>query len=241
MAESDRYSSEAFARARQRIVLALDVDTLDEALALSERVRAYVGTVKIGLELYLAEGPRSVAVLRSIGLEVFLDLKLHDIPTTVERSARVVGGLGARFLTVHTLGGAQMVRAALNGATAGAEHAGCVPPTVVGVTVLTSDLVAPPEELIRRVHIAVEGGCGAFVCAAPDLAVVRSRAPHLVAVVPGIRPPGSAKNDQSRTMTPAMALAKGADLLVIGRPITRANVPEEAALAIVRSVMDASP
>ena len=237
MGEPDRFSSESFARARDCIVLALDVDTLDEALSLAKRVHPYVGTFKVGLELYLAEGPKSVEALREAGLDVFLDLKLHDIPTTVDRSARVVGALGARYLTVHTLGGVAMVRAAVNGVLAGAKGAGCEPPTVVGVTVLTSDLVATPEELTRRVHIAVEGGCGAIVCAAPDLATLRPLAPGLLAVVPGIRPEGSAPDDQARMMTPAMARAAGAGLLVIGRPITRASIPEEVALGIVKSLM----
>lgn len=238
MVDPDRLSSASFASARDRIVLALDVDTLEEALSFAKRVQPYIGTVKVGLELYLAEGPRSVQALREVGLDVFLDLKLHDIPTTVERSAQVVGALGARYLTVHSLGGVAMVRAAVNGVRMGAQSAGCKPPTVVGVTVLTSDLVAAPEELARRVQIGVEGGCGALVCAGPDLAIVKPLAPGLLIIVPGIRPEGSAPDDQARMMTPAMALAEGADLLVIGRPITRATVPEQAARAIVNSLMN---
>lgn len=232
-------ASESFARARERIVLALDVDTLDEALSLARRMEPFVATVKVGLELYLAEGPRSVEALREVGLDVFLDLKLHDIPTTVERSACVVGALGARYLTVHTLGGIAMVRAAVDGVRAGAARAGCLPSNVVGVTVLTSDPVAAPEELARRVQVAVRGGCGAVVCAAPDLAVVSPIAEGLLTVVPGIRPEGSATDDQARRMSPASAIASGADLLVIGRPITRAAVPEEAARAIVNSLVQA--
>ncbi len=228
---------ESFARARERIALALDVDTLDEAISLARRIHPYVATVKVGLELYLAEGPRTVEALRDEGFEVFLDLKLHDIPTTVERSARVIGALGARYLTVHTSGGEAMVRAAVNGAVSGAQHAGHLPPMIAGVTVLTSDADAPPETLAVRVDVAREGGCGAIVCAAPDLAFVRSLVPGLFCIVPGIRPAGSARDDQARTMTPAMAEAQGADLLVIGRPITRAQDPEGAALSIVRSLM----
>ena len=237
MVESDRDSSKSFARARERIALALDVDTLGEAISLARRIHPYIATVKVGLELYLAEGPKSVEALRDEGFDVFLDLKLHDIPTTVERSARVIGALGARYLTVHTLGGVAMVRAAVNGARLGAKGAGHTPPMVAGVTVLTSDLSVAPETLAVRVAIAVEGGCEAIVCAAPDLAIVRPVATGMCFIVPGIRPEGSSPDDQVRTMTPAMAKAAGADLLVVGRPITRASDPEGAALAVVRSLM----
>ncbi len=241
MVEPDRVSSVPFARARARIALALDVATLDEAVSLARRIHPYVATVKIGLELYLAEGPKSVEALLEEGFEVFLDLKLHDIPTTVERSARVIGALGARYLTVHTLGGVAMVRAAVSGALAGAAGAGHEPPVVAGVTVLTSDLVAAPETLAERVRVAIEGGCGAVVCAAPDLSTVRPIAPGLRFIVPGIRPEGSAPDDQARMTTPAKARSEGADLLVIGRPITRASDPEGVALSIVRSLMHAEP
>lgn len=230
-------SSPEFEIARRHVALALDVGTLDEAVALANLVAPYVGTLKIGLELYLAEGRASVSALGSFGLDLFLDLKLHDIPTTVERGARVVGGLGVRMVTVHTLGGQEMLEAAVAGLETGAASVGCAAPLAVGVTVLTSDSDAPGEELARRAALAARAGCGAFVCAAPDLGITRAAAPGLVAVVPGTRPAGSRLDDQRRSATPAEALAEGADLLVVGRPITRANDPAEAAYALAVSLI----
>lgn len=238
MVDQDLIDSPAFALARARIVLALDVDTLDQAKAIATRTRPFVGMVKVGLELYLAEGPRAVAVLREAGFEVFLDLKLHDIPNTVERSARAVAALGARYLTVHTLGGETMIRAAVTGASQGASAGAEVPPVIVGVTVLTSDAVVTDREIALRAELAAHGGCGALVCAALDLAVTRRAAPGLLSIVPGIRPDGAPVYDQARTMTPKRAIEAGADLLVIGRPITRAPSPEEAAFEIARSLIE---
>ena len=237
MGEHTVASADPFERARARVAVALDLDTLEDAVSLTERLRPYIGTFKVGLELYLAEGRRSVEVLAALGVDVFLDLKLHDIPTTVEKSARVVASLGCRYLTLHTSGGLDMVRAGVEGLKTGAGKAGMTVPIAVGVTVLTSDIVADPEELERRAKIGATGGCGALVCAAPDLATVRRAAPGLLTVVPGTRPPGTANDDQSRVTTPADAVALGADLLVVGRPITRAVDPERAAFDITSSLI----
>jgi orotidine-5'-phosphate decarboxylase len=226
-----------FEHARQRIALALDVDTLEEAVSLTSLLHPYVGTVKVGLELFIAEGRKTVAALHDLDVDVFLDLKLHDIPTTVEKSSRVVGTLGVRYLTLHTSGGSEMVRAGVNGLIDGAASAGVLPPIAVGVTVLTSDVTADHDELVRRATLGAEAGCGALVCAAPDLVIIRDAAPQILTIVPGTRPAGVAKDDQSRTATPREALMLGADLLVVGRPITKAPDPEQAAFDIAISLI----
>lgn len=223
---------------RDRLVVALDVASLLEARALAARLVPYAATMKIGLELYLAEGPRAVGEIAELGCEVFLDLKLHDIPTTVRRAAAVVGSLGARYLTLHTAGGAEMMRAGVEGLAQGAARAGRVAPVAVGVTVLTSESVAAPQQLIARLAVASEAGCGAYVCAGQDLSLARAHAPGLVAIVPGIRLAGAPVDDQKRAMDPGEAVRAGADLVVVGRPITRAGDPEAVAAAIGRSLVD---
>ncbi len=160
---------------------------------------------------------------------MFVDMKLHDIPTTVGRAARVLGALGVNYSTVHTSGGLAMVAAATAGMAEGATSAGLSPPCVLGVTVLTSEADAPADELARRAAIAAAGGCGGVVCAASDLPVVSAAAPGLRRVVPGIRPSHVGNDDQARVATPSSALRAGADLLVIGRAVTGAPDPKAAA------------
>jgi orotidine-5'-phosphate decarboxylase len=221
---------------RDRLALALDVDDLVAALRLAQRVRPWFGVAKVGLELFGAAGPEAVLALSAEGYRVFLDLKLHDIPTTVGRAARVIGGLGVSYTTVHCAGGEAMVRAAVEGMTTGAAAAGMTAPCVLGVTVLTSDLDAPPEQLVARAKLAADAGCGGLVCAASDLSVTRGAAPGLISVVPGIRPSGVAADDQARAADPATAIRAGADILVIGRAVTGARDPEAAAAAVADEV-----
>ncbi len=219
-------------KVRDRLALALDVDDLIAALRLARRLRPWFGVAKVGLELFSAAGPEVVSALVDEGWKVFLDLKLHDIPTTVERAARVLGGLGISYLTLHGLGGRPMLEAGVSGLAEGAAAAGLPPPMALGVTVLTSEAEAPPGELARRASLARVSGCGGVVCAAPDLAEVGQAAPGLVKVVPGIRPAGTQRHDQGRVATPAEALAMGADLLVIGRAVTGAADPQAAARSL---------
>ena len=221
---------------RDRLALALDVDDLVEALRLARRLRPWFGVAKVGLELFGAAGPETVSALSAEGYGVFLDLKLHDIPTTVGRAARVLGGLGAAYATVHTQGGEAMMRAAVSGMAEGATATGAPTPCVLGVTVLTSDALATPEMLASRSELAARAGCGGLVCAAADLAVTRRAAPGLVTVVPGIRLPGASTDDQARAATPAGAMAAGADILVVGRAVTAAEDPEAAAAAVLDEV-----
>ena len=221
---------------RRHLALALDVDDLVPALRLARDLRPWFGTMKVGLELYSAAGPEAVTSLVDLGVDVFCDLKLHDIPTTVARAARVIGALGARYLTVHAAGGPSMVRAGVEGLREGAAGAGAAEPTALCVTVLTSEPEATEHLLRQRVAMGLDGGCQGFVCAAPDLATVRQLVPTAVLVTPGIRPEGSPVDDQGRVATPRVALDDGADLLVLGRPITRADDPVAAARALVASL-----
>jgi orotidine-5'-phosphate decarboxylase len=218
---------------RNRLAIALDVDDLVEATRIAREVRPWFGVAKVGLELFSASGPDAVVEMANIGYRVFLDLKYHDIPTTVRKAARVVGALGASYLTLHASGGSSMLRAGVEGLAEGAEAADLEAPVALAVTVLTSDDAAPDQVLTNRVKSALESGCGGLVCAATDVQHARRLAPRLVTVVPGIRPPGAAQHDQARASTPEAALAAGADLLVVGRAVTGAPDRAEAAAALV--------
>jgi orotidine-5'-phosphate decarboxylase len=221
---------------RDRLALALDTDDLVMALRLARQLQPWFGVAKVGLELFTAAGPDAVASMSDLGFRVFLDLKMHDIPTTVRRAARVVGALGASYLTLHAHGGPGMLRAGVDGLAEGAGAAGVDPPMAVAVTVLTSDTGAPEHILGKRIVAAVEGGCGGIVCAASDVREAKQLAPRMTAVVPGIRMPGADVHDQARAGTPSQALAAGADLLVVGRPVTRADDPVGAAKLLSESL-----
>jgi orotidine-5'-phosphate decarboxylase len=218
---------------RAPIAVALDAPDADTAARWATAVSAHVAVVKVGLELFCTAGPDVVERVRGDN-DVFLDLKLHDIPNTVAGAARAVARLGPRYLTVHASGGADMVRAAVDAAP---------DVTVVGVTVLTSldpatlasvGVAGSPLDAVRRLAtVAVSGGAGALVCSPQEVAAVRSEVgPGVVLITPGVRPAGAAVQDQSRVATPAQALADGADVLVIGRPITGADDPGTAAAQI---------
>lgn len=220
---------------RDRLGIALDVSTLDRALELHAGLAGHAAVAKVGLELWAAAGPRTVPALRDLGGEVFLDLKLHDIPTTVGRACAVLAGGGARYVNVHAAGGAAMVRAAADGLATAADA-----PTLLAVTVLTSEAGAPPGLVEERAALALDAGAGGLVCGAPDLAFLRDRFPHAVLVVPGTRPAGADRHDQGRTATPASALAAGADLVVLGRPVTAAEDPRAALRDLVDDLAGSS-
>lgn len=221
-----------------RLIVALDVDAAEAALTLAEQLLEDVDGFKIGLRLLHGPGPVVVAAVAGLGKPVFADAKLHDIPSQVEAAARRLGGHGARWVTAHISGGNAMLEAARRGLDdgSGAAEAG-----ILGVTVLTSldttDLVGigiqrtPGELVARMARLAAGAGCEGVVCSAQELVVVGDVAPELVRCTPGIRPVASA-DDQSRTATPAEAVARGADLVVVGRPITAASDPVVAARAI---------
>jgi orotidine-5'-phosphate decarboxylase len=221
---------------RDRLALALDLPDLAAATGLYRDLAEHIGVAKVGLELWAAAGSATVEALTDLGAEVFLDLKLHDIPTTVGRAATVLGRTGARYVNFHVAGGPAMLRAAVDGLATGAKEAGLPAPTALGVTVLTSEPDARPELLVERATTALEAGCGGLVCGAPDLALLRPLAPGATLVVPGTRPPWAPLDDQRRSATPAEALATGADLLVVGRAVTAADDPRAALSDYVASI-----
>ncbi len=221
---------------RRRLVLPLDVDDLVTAERLVRSIGDTFGVVKVGLELYSAAGPDAITTFVDRGFTVFADLKLCDIPTTVNHAARVMGSLGAHYLTVHAFGGIDMVRAGVEGFAEGAEAVGSTDPEVLAVTVLTSDGDAPEHILSKRVKVAIAAGAAGIVCAGTDAAEARRYGPRLTIAVPGIRPEGASVDDQARRVTPTRAVREGADLLVIGRPVTRAADPAAAARRIAAEV-----
>jgi orotidine-5'-phosphate decarboxylase len=221
------------------VAVALDAPDLETAARWAALVTPHVSTVKVGLELYLRYGPQVVATVRGASrVSVFLDLKLHDIPATVAGAARAVARLRPDVLTVHAAGGADMVRAAVESA----------PDTMVAaVTVLTSlgdgdlhrvGLAGPVHDAVRRLAaLSVAAGAQGLVCSPHEVAAVRTEVgPDVTLITPGVRPAGSAANDQARFATPEEAIQAGADLLVIGRPITGAPDPGAAAAAIAASL-----
>ncbi|MEL7154993.1 MAG: orotidine-5'-phosphate decarboxylase [Actinomycetota bacterium] len=218
------------------MALALDVDDLVEALRLARQLSPWFGVAKVGLELYTAAGPDAVGTMLDNGFDVFLDMKLHDIPTTVRKAAGVCGALGAKYLTMHAQGGAAMLQAGVEGFHEGATNAGLVEPTAVAITVLTSDADAPPHIVPNRLRLAVEAGCKAIVCSGPDLKNIRELSPRMQRVVPGIRAAGAERHDQPLAVTPAEALHEGADLLVVGRALTLADDPQAAAAALFADI-----
>ncbi|HSO94949.1 MAG TPA: orotidine-5'-phosphate decarboxylase [Acidimicrobiia bacterium] len=213
---------------RDRLVLVLDLDSLPAARALARRLAPWFGTVKIGYELYAAAGPGAFDALHDDGFGVFADLKLYDIPTTVERAARAIGRHGVEFLNFHAVGGVPMLRAGIAGLTEGARDRGHEPPVALAVTVLTSE---PDATLVgERLQIAHDAGCDGVVCAAAEAAA--ARALDLAPMVPGIRLTDSDTNDQARVATPADALRNGAAWLLLGRAVTAAPDPEAAAARV---------
>ena len=216
------------------------LDTPDPAVAArwAAAVAPHAGVLKVGLELFLAAGAEVVA---RIGAHrpIFLDLKFHDIPNTVAGAVRSVLPLRPAMITVHACGGPLMVAAAREAA----EAAGADRPAILAVTVLTSTSAAtlaetgvaggPVQQVLRLARLALEAGADGLVCAPPEVAALRAaHGPGPLLVVPGVRPAGSARGDQSRVATPAEAAAAGADWLVVGRPITGADDPATAAAAI---------
>jgi orotidine-5'-phosphate decarboxylase len=228
--------TEAPPEVREHLAVALDLDDSVAALRMARQVKPWFGVAKVGLELYSASGPDVVGALIDLGYDVFCDLKFHDIPTTVHKAARVIGALGARYLNFHAQGGAAMLAAGVDGYLAGAAGAGLPAPVPLAVTILTSDDQAPAHILQKRVQAALESGCKGIVCAASDVREAKQYGPRLTAVVPGIRPAGAATHDQARAATPEEAMGAGADVLVIGRPITHADDPAAAAAGVAEAI-----
>jgi len=228
---------------KDRLIVALDFPSAEQALALADELQGLCRWVKVGMELYYAAGRTVVERLRARGFDVFLDLKLYDIPNTVAGAVRSVSGIGASLLTVHASGGAAMLRAA-------AEAAHCTgAPKLLAVTVVTSMDAAelagvgvndtPSAQALRLALLAKTAGIDGLVCSAEEIVALReAMGPGATLVVPGIRPAGTDAGDQKRVATPADAIACGASMLVVGRPITQADDPAKAAAAILEEMAE---
>ena len=229
------------------LLVALDVNTAAEAFALADALRGAAGGFKIGSRLFTAQGPATVTRLVERGDRVFLDLKFHDIPSTVAGAVEAAARLGVWMVNVHAAGGTEMMRAAKAAASEGGDKAGTEPPLVVAVTVLTSlgpveleeiGLAGGPEAAaLRLARLSASCGLDGVVCSPLEApALRRAFGPAFRLVTPGIRPAGVTANDQARILTPEAAVAAGADFLVIGRPITEAADPV-AALASINAAL----
>jgi len=236
--------SRAAETARGRLAVALDLPDRVQLLAMARRVAPEAGLLKLGLEAFVAEGPSLVREVARAGAGVFLDLKLHDIPNTVGRAAAAAARTGAAIVNCHAAGGADMMKAFGEEGRAAASKAGLPAPKLIAVTVLTSldaasvrevGLAGSPREAALRLAVLAQGaGLDGVVCSPDEIAAIRGACgKDFFLVVPGVRPAGAARGDQKRVATPGETIRAGADLLVVGRPITDAPDPAAAARAIV--------
>lgn len=221
------------------LIVALDVETLEEAKALVKKLGDSVEIYKIGSQLFTAYGPQAVGDVTALGKKVFLDLKFHDIPNTVANAVTSATGLGVFMMTVHTIGGREMMEAAVKAAQTKAKAMNIPRPLIVGVTVLTS---ASKEEstqsnVLERARLAQQSGLDGVVSSSHEVAALRRElGKEFVLVTPGIRPAGSDKGDQQRIATPAEAIENGSSFLVIGRPIVAAKDPYAAARGVLDEI-----
>ena len=227
-----------------RLIVALDVASRTAACELADQIQGICRWVKVGMELYYAAGQGVVEEMRGRGFEVFLDLKLHDIPNTVAAAIRSVSGCGASLLTIHASGGQAMLEAAAEAASRPGS------PALLAVTVLTSLDASqlhgigvqgePKEQVLRLASLAKRSGINGLVCSPQEVVELRSTlGANPLLVTPGIRPRGADTGDQRRVATPAQALRDGASMLVVGRPITQARDPGAAAEAILQEMLTA--
>ena len=220
-----------------RIIVALDVPTLDEAVSLAQPLVDHVGGFKVGMELLMGAGPVAIETIAALDRPVFADAKLHDIPNTVERAASRIGAAGARWVTAHAAGGVEMLQAAVSGM--GRDG-------VLAVTMLTSlthdDLPvigisqSPGAYVVSMAGLAAKAGAEGVICSPTEIRNVKSVEPGLRVFTPGVRPEASTIDDQKRVATPEAARRDGADYLVVGRPITKAPDPAAAAREIAASI-----
>jgi orotidine-5'-phosphate decarboxylase len=228
--------------AKEKIIVALDVPNLASAVSLVDELGETISWVKVGLQLFTAEGPAIVHAMKNRGLKVFLDLKFHDIPHTAREAVRSAVALGAGMATIHLSGGSQMVQSAVEAS----KNSSLL---VLGVTVLTSlddDQLSEigvqrnaEQQVLALVALGQRCGLRGVVCSPLEIAALRSKFGNsLTVVTPGVRPSDSSIDDQRRVMTPAEALGAGADFLVIGRPITAAASPRQAAARIADEITD---
>ena len=227
---------------RERLIVALDFPSAEPALALAGDLKGAAGWLKVGKQLFTAAGPDLVRKLLDAGGQIFLDLKFHDIPTTVAGAVRAAADLGAGMLTVHASGGSRMLRAAVDAASESRK-----PPLILAVTVLTSfreedvaEVGIPGrllDQALRLTELALQAGCAGIVSSAKEAAEIRRRFGDDFAIVtPGIRPHSASSDDQARVVTPADAIRAGASHLVVGRPIAQAADPKQAAEQILAEI-----
>lgn len=233
-------------QAQERIILALDVDSREQALALVKDLAPHVGAFKVGMQLFNSCGPKIVEEINQLGGRVFLDLKFHDIPNTVAAAGRVITRLNCFMFNVHAAGGREMMRQVVEEVEDEAKKLTVAAPLSLAVTVLTSISQEQLEEeigvkgrklkdlVVKWALMAKECGISGVVSSPQEIEAIRAACgPEFKIVTPGIRPAWSEKNDQKRITTPGQALQMGADFMVIGRPITQAENPVEAALKII--------
>lgn len=231
--------------AREKLILAVDTSSLEEARAIVDELHDSVGIFKVGLQLLSNHGPKIIEELVSGRLKVFCDGKFHDIPNTVEQAAEGIAGHGAFMFTVMTCGGKKMLEGAVKGATRGASRSGHAAPIVLGVTVLTSlsqkvvneelKVDLPVDEYVLHLaELARDSGVTGIVASAEEVARLRQAlGKEMVLVTPGVRPSWAGADDQARIVTPADAMKRGADYIVVGRPITASDNRKAAAQRIV--------
>ena len=217
---------------RSRLVLPLDVGDLAAAEAIAKRLAPWFGVAKVGHELFAEAGPEAFERMHQLGMAVFCDLKLHDIPNTVERAARAHARHGVEIMNAHGAGGVEMLKAFVNGANEGAADISAPSPITLAITVLTSE--SDPSAFETRLGYAIEGGCDGVVCSALEVHLAAGRG--MKTMVPGIRLAGGALHDQRRVGTPGATIALGATWLVVGRAVTGAINPEEAASLVTAEV-----
>lgn len=237
--------------ADDRLIVALDVSTMDAMKSIVSSLGDSVSFYKVGMELFYAEGDQTVRYLQEHGKHVFLDLKLHDIPNTVAHGVSSLTRLGANLITIHGQGGPIMMKAAAEAARESAEKLGIERPKLLAITVLTSfddeswtsigGQLPIADQVIRLAKLAKESGMDGVVCSALEAKMIREACgPDFLIVTPGIRPAFAATNDQKRIATPSSALQDGASRLVIGRPITQAEHPQEAVRLIIEEMESVS-
>jgi len=232
----------------KRIIVALDVGSREEALPLIRQLEG-IEIFKVGLKLFASEGPSLLKEVKILRKKIFLDLKLHDIPNTVAEAVKVAVKHGAHMLTLHSSGGREMMEKAVEAAEKEAEKEGTDKPLLLAVTILTSlkddelqeiGMAADTfKQVLRLAKLAQEAGVDGVVCSPQEIEIIRKEiGKDLLVVVPGIRPSWAVAHDQKRIMTPSLAIQKGADYLVIGRPIIAAPSPQEAFLKILDELRD---
>ncbi|MGE5371846.1 MAG: orotidine-5'-phosphate decarboxylase [Solirubrobacterales bacterium] len=233
---------------KERLIIALDVDTAEQALAHAEKLKEHAGVFKIGMQLYNSEGPEMVRRMNALGAKLFVDLKFHDIPNTVAAASRVMARLGCSMFNVHAAGGKEMMKQAAEASRDEAAKAGLPAPRVLAVTVLTS---LAEQQVAQEMHsrlplkdlvvewavMAKEAGIDGVVASPQEIAAIRTACgPDFLIVTPGVRPAWADANDQKRVMTPREALDQGADYMVIGRPVLKAADPVAAAGRIIQEL-----